>query len=186
MVRVLNAIFRRLAAILRWIYYSITIFAATRLPPSTTRFGGRFRVSHLPLRLSMGQDCHFGDEVFFGTAGAARIDIGNAVSFNNGTHVIAYERITIGSNTAIGEYVSIRDQAHTMESGVGPRNNKFKVLPIEIGRNCWIGRGAFIGAGTQIGENCIVGANSVVHGSFPDNVLIAGAPAKIRKEIVPL
>lgn len=33
--------------------------------------------------------------------------------------------------------------------------------------------------GTQLGNNVIVGAGSVVHGKFPDNVVIAGNPAKI-------
>ena len=37
--------------------------------------------------------------------------------------------------------------------------------------------------GTNIGKNCIIGAGSVVHGTFPDNVIIAGNPAKIIKEI---
>lgn len=35
--------------------------------------------------------------------------------------------------------------------------------------------------GTTLGENCIVGAGSVVSGNFPDNVVIAGNPARILK-----
>lgn len=33
--------------------------------------------------------------------------------------------------------------------------------------------------GARIGSNCVVGAGSVVTGNFPDNVVIAGNPAKI-------
>lgn len=33
--------------------------------------------------------------------------------------------------------------------------------------------------GSYIGNNVIVGAGSVVHGTFPDNVVIAGNPARI-------
>lgn len=33
--------------------------------------------------------------------------------------------------------------------------------------------------GTEIGDNCAVGAGSIVHGSFPSNCVIAGAPARI-------
>lgn len=48
-----------------------------------------------------------------------------------------------------------------------------------IGDNCFIGMNSIILMGTHIGDNCIVGAGSVVHGKFPDNVVIAGNPAKI-------
>ena len=36
--------------------------------------------------------------------------------------------------------------------------------------------------GTTIGNNCVVGAGSVVHGTFGDNCVIAGNPAKVIKE----
>ena len=48
-----------------------------------------------------------------------------------------------------------------------------------IGDNCFIGMNSVILMGTHIGDNCIVGAGSVVHGNFPDNVVIAGNPAKV-------
>jgi acetyltransferase-like isoleucine patch superfamily enzyme len=99
--------------------------------------------------------------------------------------LVACESITIGSNTAIGEYVSIRDQEHRFAPGHGVRGQGFRIAPVTIGENAWIGRGVFIGPGTRIGANSIVAANSVVHGVFPDGVLLAGAPAKIKKTIVP-
>ena len=52
-------------------------------------------------------------------------------------------------------------------------------LPVVIGDNVFIGEHATILMGTTIGNNCIVGANSLVKGAFPDNVVIAGNPAKI-------
>ena len=48
-----------------------------------------------------------------------------------------------------------------------------------IGDNCFIGMNSIILMGSHIGNNCIIGAGSVVHGSFPDNVVIAGNPARI-------
>lgn len=49
----------------------------------------------------------------------------------------------------------------------------------KIGKNCFIGANSIILMGAQIGDNVIVGAGSVVHGTFPDNVVIAGNPARI-------
>jgi acetyltransferase-like isoleucine patch superfamily enzyme len=86
---------------------------------------------------------------------------------------------------AVGEMVSIRDQEHIFIPGQGVRGQGFKVEPVEIGDFTWIGRGVFIGPGTRIGKNCIVAANSVVHGTFPDGVLIAGAPAVVKKLTAP-
>ena len=50
---------------------------------------------------------------------------------------------------------------------------------ISVGDNCFIGMRTIILPGTFIGNNVIVGAGSVVKGKFPDNVVIAGNPAKI-------
>lgn len=49
----------------------------------------------------------------------------------------------------------------------------------EIGENCFIGMNAIILMGTKIGNNVIVGAGSVVRGTIPDNVVVAGNPARI-------
>ena len=56
-----------------------------------------------------------------------------------------------------------------------------KKRPISIGEGCFIGANCIILKGTVIGNNCVVGAGSVVCGVFPDNVIIAGNPAKIIK-----
>ena len=54
-----------------------------------------------------------------------------------------------------------------------------------IGDDCFIGMNSIILKGTTLGNNVIVGAGSVVHGKFPDNVIIAGNPAKIVKHLSP-
>lgn len=60
--------------------------------------------------------------------------------------------------------------------------DKVKKRPIVIGEVCFIGANSIILKGITLGKNVIVGAGSVVCGSFPDNVIIAGNPAKIVKE----
>lgn len=48
-----------------------------------------------------------------------------------------------------------------------------------IGNNVFIGMNSIVLMGTTIGNNVIVGAGSVCHGNYPDNVVIAGNPAKV-------
>ena len=48
-----------------------------------------------------------------------------------------------------------------------------------IGDNVFIGMNSIILMGTHIGNNTIIGAGSVVKGQFPDDVVIAGNPAKV-------
>lgn len=52
-----------------------------------------------------------------------------------------------------------------------------------VGKNCFLGVNSVILMGTSIGDNCIIGAGSIVSGTFPDNVVIAGNPAKIVKTL---
>lgn len=125
-----------------------------------------------------------GHDVYFQTGRASTIMIGDRASLNTGCHLVASVSITIGDNVAVGEYVSIRDQEHRFTPETGVRGQGFHVAPVTIGDNTWIGRGVYIGPGTQIGNGSIVAANSVVRGAFPPNVLIAGAPATIRRRIL--
>lgn len=48
-----------------------------------------------------------------------------------------------------------------------------------IGDNVFIGMNAIILMGSRIGNNCIVGDGAVVSGSFPDDSVIVGNPARV-------
>lgn len=48
-----------------------------------------------------------------------------------------------------------------------------------IGDNVFIGMNSVILMGAHIGSNVIVGAGSVVHGNVPDDVVVAGNPARV-------
>ncbi len=167
----------------RWLYYNCRAFGWYRVAPFSTKIYGRLEFAHLPIRLRMGTKCSFGRGVYLSTSRSAEIVLGEEVTFNTGCLIVASDRIEIGDRVAIGEYVSIRDQVHRFSPGQGVRGQGFDIRAVVIGENTWIGRGVFIGPGTKIGSDCIIGANSVVHGEFPSGVLIAGSPARIKKEI---
>lgn len=56
------------------------------------------------------------------------------------------------------------------------------IVEIFIGDDCLIGKGATIMPGVIIGDNVVVGAGSVVTKNVPNNVIVAGNPAKVIKE----
>ncbi len=55
--------------------------------------------------------------------------------------------------------------------------------PIAIGNDVYIGIRSIILPGTSIGNRSIIGAGSIVKGSFPENSVIAGVPAKVIKSV---
>ena len=61
----------------------------------------------------------------------------------------------------------------------GGGNSHYPRVPI-IGDNVYISHGACVFGGITIGSNVIIGANAVVNKPVPDNVVIAGVPAKIN------
>ena len=54
---------------------------------------------------------------------------------------------------------------------------------IKIGNNVFIGINSIILAGVNVGDNVVIGAGSIVNKDIPDNVVVAGIPAKIIKTI---
>ena len=114
-----------------------------------------------------------------------KILIGNNVGISGAT-IYSKESIEIGSYTNIGGNTKILDHDfHPIEPEARKMNNKEMILKkaIKIGENVFIGCNSIILKGTEIGDNSVVGAGSVVSGKFPANVIIAGNPAKIIREL---
>lgn len=104
----------------------------------------------------------------------------------SGCTIYSMEKIEIGRNTDIGSGCKIIDNDfHPLpysERYPVERLNMIRKRPILIGEGCFIGVNSIILKGTSLGKNVVVGAGSVVCGTFPDNVIIAGNPARIIKE----
>lgn len=111
------------------------------------------------------------------------INIGANVGISSST-IYALDSITLEDNVMIGANCKIIDNDfHPMEVEKRKANKveDIRKAPIVIGENTFVGMNCIILKGTTIGKNCIIGAGSVVHGSYPDNCVIAGNPAKIIK-----
>lgn len=113
--------------------------------------------------------------------------IGDDVTFEDWCHVGCAEHLTIGSGTMCASKVFITDHYHgdisKNDIGVPPGKRPIHSKPVSIGRNVWIGDNVSIMPGVTLGDNVIVGANAVVTHNFPANVVIAGCPAKIIKQL---
>lgn len=102
----------------------------------------------------------------------------------SGSTIYSMTKISIGNNCIIGANCKIIDNDfHPICSKKRIEEKSIDIIkkPVLIGDDCFIGMNSIILKGTIIGNNCVVGAGSVVAGVFPDNVIIAGNPAKIIK-----
>lgn len=92
--------------------------------------------------------------------------------------------IRIGNNVMLAPRVGLYTAAHPIDAGV--RNTYLEFAkPITIGDNVWIGANSSIVPGGCVGNNTVIGAGSVVTKNIPDNVVAAGVPCRVIKEITP-
>ena len=102
---------------------------------------------------------------------------GKSLALSPNLYIQAHNGIEIGKNVLIGPNVSIISADHDLKL----RSNWKKNPPIKIGSNVWIGTNATILPGSTVSDGCIIGANSLVKGTFPENTLIAGNPAVVKR-----
>ena len=118
-----------------------------------------------------------GDE-FMSLSAAARYSM--AVSGNANIVAFADTKLEMGEGTIFARNVCIRTGNHDLLD-----RRKYHKADVIIGRNCWLAHGVAVMPGVTLGNNVTVGANAVVTKSFPDNVVIAGVPAKIIRHLGP-
>ena len=116
----------------------------------------------------------------------------------NGALIMAEERIEIGSHCLISWNVGIADcDFHPLEPAQRlqdtralapfyenrPPRPKLETRPVRISDNVWVGMNAVILKGVTIGENSVVAAGAVVSRDVPANVVVAGNPAVVVKQL---
>lgn len=117
-----------------------------------------------------------------------RMVIGENVSIEDFVHIGCASSVTIGDGCLFASKVFITDHFHgsisAKDISLKPNDRELSCKPVNIGSNVWLGDNVCIMPGVTLGDNVIVGANAVVTHSFPDNVVIAGCPARILKHLV--
>lgn len=90
--------------------------------------------------------------------------------------------INIGENVMLGPGVHIYAAKHPLDP-VERATFIESGSSVTIGDNVWIGGRAIVMPGVSIGENTVIGAGSVVTKSIPKNVVAAGSPCRVTREI---
>ena len=101
--------------------------------------------------------------------------VGQGNFFGAGSIVNPYA--TIGNNCIINTG-SIVEHDCILEDNIHIAPHSTLCGNVKVGSNTFIGAGATVIQGITIGENVIVGAGAVVLQNIPDNITVAGIPAK--------
>lgn len=141
----------------------------------------------------------FGDDnkvIFYDNVYIGRPDMKSEISVYNGSTckigkdtdiqqctIIVNEggRVEIGKNCMLSYDITIRQSDfHPIYDNVSKKRiNKSK--DIIVGDCVWLGERSSILAGANIGAGSVVGFGTITSSCFPNNVLIAGSPAKILR-----
>lgn len=119
-----------------------------------------------PIRVAYGNHIHIGKN-FYGNF--------NFVVVDDAT-------VTIGDNVMVAPNVTISTAGHPIDPEIRITGQQFS-LPVTIEDNVWLGTGVIINPGVTIGRNSVIGAGSVVTKSIPANVVAAGVPCRVLREI---
>jgi len=123
--------------------------------------------------------------------------IGTFVEIQKGSKI--GKNCKISSHTFICEGVAIEDEVF-VGHGVTFINDKYPratnsdgglqteadwaCVPTKIGKRVSVGSGSTLLCGITVGQNSIIGAGSVVVHDVPENVIVAGNPARILRKIM--
>lgn len=84
-----------------------------------------------------------------------------------------------GLGVVIGDYTKIRQNCQIYSNVcIGAKGKNSNDGNPEIRDNCVVGTGSIILGNIKIGNNVIIAAGFVIIDSMPDNVMVAGNPAK--------
>jgi acetyltransferase-like isoleucine patch superfamily enzyme len=108
--------------------------------------------------LRMGEECWIGADV--------HVDLA--------ADVVLGDRVSVGPGTLINTHLNVGTPRHRLH-----RWMPSSTAPVRVGDDSFIAVRSLLLAGTELGRETFVAAGSMVQpGTYPDGVLLAGAPAR--------
>lgn len=110
------------------------------------------------------------------------IEVGENFFANMNLVILDGAKVVIGDNVFIAPNVGIYTAGHPLDEEQRNQGLEY-AYPVTIGNSVWIGAGVSILPGVTIGNNVVIGAGSIITKDIPDNCLVMGNPATIRKQL---
>ncbi len=114
--------------------------------------------------------------------GGHHVHFGKNIYANYNLTLVDDTHIYVGDNTMFGPNVTLATAGHPILPELRQRGLQYN-MPIHIGSNCWIGAGVVILPGITISDNVVIGAGSVVTKDLPSDVVAAGNPCRVLREV---
>lgn len=111
------------------------------------------------------------------------IEVGDHFYSNHNLTILDCARVKIGNTVLIGPNVGIYTASHPIVAEQRIIHGIEFAKEVTIGDHVWIGGGVTICPGVTIGDNTVIGAGSVVTKDIPSNVVAAGVPCRVIREI---
>ncbi len=129
----------------------------------------------------VGEGCYL-ETPFYANWGGKNVHLGAGVYANFNLMMVDDCDIHIGDHVMIGPNVVLATGTHPINPELRDQQAQYN-LPIHIEENVWIGAGAIVLPGVTIGKNSVIGAGSVVTKDIPADVVAAGSPCRVLREI---
>ena len=130
--------------------------------------------------------CEIGDDTKIGTFVEVQKGVRVGARCKISSHTFICEGVTIEDEVFVGHgvtFVNDRFPRATAASGALQTEADWSCQQTLIRRGASIGSGATILGGVTVGEKAIVGAGSVVTKDVPPGVIVAGNPARVRRNV---
>ena len=127
--------------------------------------------------------CHAEKNVLIAYAPHSRIIVGDGARLS-GAGVQSNLRVTIGPRCMVSSTIIIDSDFHQLDPVLRHDSTvPVPCAPVVLEENVWVGGQSAILKGVTVGENSVVAFRAVVTKDVPPNVVVAGNPARVIKQL---